>query len=359
MKKILSIVLALSIMGAMLAGCESAKVNETGESEKAEGYAEQKNDVKDLVIRTNTTNVETSNNQLLLAVATGLWDEEFGEDNITLDFSDIGGGPQMNEAMIAGELDIETAIGDQPMITGISGGTNGVALSCLARQTYTEGVYALTSSGIKSVADLKGKNIGVGIGRFTHKCLVGVLEDEGISEDEVNLINFTGDFMAAYASLESGDLDAIVSDYVSTYDSINDGSVVQIIDFTSHPAYDYIVFHRDFVEKYPDVTQRILNVLVRVQKYEEKNPQEVARLISEKTGYNYDAILDLRSKIDLTIDLTDKDIEEIEWTYNFLKSHDYLTADIDDISVIYDTAYVKKAIETVNNEQQLPDAAEK
>ncbi|MGN0352040.1 MAG: ABC transporter substrate-binding protein, partial [Roseburia sp.] len=280
----------------------------------------------------------------------GIFDEEFAEDNITVEFYEFtGGGPANNEAMIAGQLDVIDSIGDQPMITGIVGGTNAVALTTVSRQSTTQGVYVKSDSDIQTIEDLKGKTIGVALGTFTHKCLVGILEDEGITEDEVKLINLTG-YSERTAALENGDVDALVSNYSSLYSELKEGSLRQVADFSSHPAYTFFIVNRDFVEKYPEVTQRLMNVVVRVREYEKEHPEEVADLIADLTGLDPEAVLELRSQVDLSLDITDEDIEQIKWTYDFLDKKDYLTEEIPDLSVLYDDSFIKKAIETVENE---------
>ncbi|MGM9936924.1 MAG: ABC transporter substrate-binding protein, partial [Candidatus Ornithomonoglobus sp.] len=307
-------------------------------------------DTDGLVIRISANKSAAFDNQLWLATQLGFFDEEFAEDNITAEFYEFtGGGPANNEAMIAGQLDVIDSIGDQPMITGIVGGTNGIALTTVSRQTTTQGVYVNTDSDIQSVQDLEGKTIGVALGTFTHKCLVGVLEDAGISEDDVNLINLTG-YSERTAALENGDVDALVSNYSSLYAELQEGTLRQVADFSSHPAYTFFVVNKDFVAEYPDVTQRLMNVVVRVRDYEKEHPEEVAELIAGLTGLQAESVLKLREQIDLSLDITDQDIEQLQWTYDFLDKHDYLTEKLSDLSVLYDDSYIKNAIARAANE---------
>lgn len=339
--------IGIALSAVLFAGCgtqaaqsDVALENSTTAGENTDG----------LVIRVSANKSAAFDNQLWLATQLGFFDEEFGEDNITAEFYEFtGGGPANNEAMIAGQLDVIDSIGDQPMITGIVGGTNAVALTTVSRQSTTQGVYVNSDSDIQTVEDLKGKTIGVALGTFTHKCLVGVLEDVGISEDDVNLINLTG-YSERTAALENGDVDALVSNFSSLYSQLEDGSIRQVADFSTHPAYTFFIVNKDFIEKYPDVTQRMMNVVVRVREYEKEHPQEVAELIAGLTGLDPESVLELRSQIDLSLDITDEDVDQLEWTYEFLEKKDYLTEEISDLSILYDDSYIKNAIATVENE---------
>lgn len=327
---------------------EAVKDTTAADSDSEDGSNEESK-TKDLVIRSSLFVSVAYDNQLWLAEKLGLWDEEFADDNIKIEFSEFTNGPAVNEALLADEVDIENAVGDQPMIAGIAAGTESVAVAGLSRQSVTQGVYTLADSDIQSAKDLKGKKVSVGIGTFTHKCLIGVLEDAGYTEDDVELVNLT-DQTESISALQSGEIDALVSNFSALYDLLQDGTVKQVADFSSHPAYTYLVIKQRFIDEYPDVVQRIVNVLVRVQKYEEQHPDEVAELVSEQTGHSVEAVKQLRSQIDLTIDINDEDKKQIQYTYDFMESHDLLTEPIDDITTVYDDTFVKKAIETVANE---------
>lgn len=350
MKKLVRKILTLGSITTLSVGLLTACGNDGGKAATknaagTDGKGGQEDTVKGIVIQSSLFKTPAYDNQLWLAVQTGLFEEEFSKDNITVQFSEFVNGPAANEALIADQIDIEHAVGDQPMITGIAGGSNGVALVTQSRQTATQGIYTGADSSIQSVQDLKGKRIGVGIGVFTHKCLVGVLESAGIKEDEVELFNLNS-FDEQYSAYQNGDIDAFVTNYVGAYSLIKDGTVRQVEDFTSHPAFTFFVVRKDFIEEYPEITQRLINVLVRTQKWEEENPKEAAKLISELTGLDQEAILELRSQVDLNLDITEEDKAQIEWTYNFLQSHDYLSNNIEDISTIYDDSFIKKALET-------------
>ncbi len=334
MKKQNHILLAsITLLGAIFA---------TSCQKKQEAAVKTVQDNNGLVIRSSMFSGPAYDTQLWLAVQTGIFGEEFDKDNIKVDLIPFLNGPAANEALIAGQLDLVHAIGDQPMITGIAAGSNGIALACQSRQSDTQGIYVGSNSSIKNVQDLRGKRIGVGIGTFTHKCLVGVLEEAGIREDEVELLNLTT-FDVLYSAYEKGSIDAFVSNFVSVYDLLKEDSVRQVADFSSHPAYTFLVGNKKFVNAHPDVVQRLVNVLVRTELWEKENPEKAAELVASFTGLPVEGVSELRSLTDLTIDITDYDKKQIEWTYSFLKKHEYLADDIKDLSTIYDDSYVKKA----------------
>lgn len=324
--------------GSTAPAAENADTKGTDKNTAAED-AKTKESTDGLVIRSSLFPSPAYDNQLYLAQQKGFLEEEFAKDNIKIELINFANGPAANEALIAGELDIANAIGDQPMITGIAGGSNAKALTTLSRQTSTQGIYISSDSGITKVEELKGKRIALGIGTFTHKCVIGVLEEYGIKEEEVELINIplVPDSLAA---LEKGDIDAFVGNFSNTYDYVKDNTVKQLVDFTGYPAYTFLVVSNNITEKYPEVTQRLLNVIVKTQNWANENQEEAAQMVADFTGQNYEAVYELRSQVDFELGITQEDKKQLEYTYNFLESHEYISNKISDLSTLYDYTFI-------------------
>jgi ABC-type nitrate/sulfonate/bicarbonate transport system substrate-binding protein len=232
----MTIVLALT-----LGGCKSPKKEAAGGD----------TGLKSLVIRSSSGTAVAYDNQFHIAYLKGFFEEEFATDNITVDLIPLGNGPAMNEAMIAGVIDIEHGIGDQPMITGIIGGTNAKALATLSRQTSTQGIYVAADSPIRTVEELRGKAVAVSVGTFTHKCVIGILEDYGIQEEDIELVNLTS-INEDIAALEVGDIVGFAGNFSSVYNHVNQGRIRQLVDFENHPAYTFLVVSNNFTSKYPE-----------------------------------------------------------------------------------------------------------
>jgi len=61
-----------------------------------------------------------------------------------------------------------------------------------------ESLIARNGSNIASVADLKGKTVGVPMGSTAHYSLMGALEHEGLSETDVNIVGMKPDLGAGH-----------------------------------------------------------------------------------------------------------------------------------------------------------------
>jgi taurine transport system substrate-binding protein len=115
-------------------------------------------------------------------------------------------GWKVNAAMIAGDIDVGL-VGSVPVSTGIAQG--------LPFQVYTvhnivgdnEALVVSRASNIKSVADLRGKKIGVPFGTTAHFSLMSAIEQAGLNVDDVTFVDKQPAGMAA--DWKRGNLDGV------------------------------------------------------------------------------------------------------------------------------------------------------
>tara|TARA_R110002095_G_scaffold122868_4_gene106739 strand:+ start:215 stop:706 length:492 start_codon:yes stop_codon:yes gene_type:complete len=110
--------------------------------------------------------------------ATG-WDVEWRK---------FASGTDVIAAMASGDV-VLSELGSSPLAIATS---QGVEIQLIAFSDVigkAESLIAREGSGINSVADLKGKRIGVPIGSTAHYSLMGALQHEGISEADVTIMS--------------------------------------------------------------------------------------------------------------------------------------------------------------------------
>ena len=89
-------------------------------------------------------------------------------------------------AFSSGQLDAVTMTNGDALVTGATGGKNVMILV----NDYSNGNdMIIAAPGIGSVADLKGKKVGVEIGFVSHLLLLNALEKAGLTEADVELVN--------------------------------------------------------------------------------------------------------------------------------------------------------------------------
>jgi NitT/TauT family transport system substrate-binding protein len=110
------------------------------------------------------------------------------------------------DAFAAGKLDAVTMTNGDTLVTGAAG-AQGVMIIINDFSNGNDMIVA--RKGIDSVADLKGKTIGVEVGYVGHLLLLNALEAAGLTEADVTLVNVPTNETPQV--LASGDVDAIVA----------------------------------------------------------------------------------------------------------------------------------------------------
>jgi ABC-type nitrate/sulfonate/bicarbonate transport system substrate-binding protein len=121
--------------------------------------------------------------------------------DVDVELSEWASGVDQNTAFAAGEIEF-SSMGNIPAVSGAASGygTKILAVNYLYDNEYV--LAARADSGIKTTADLKGKNVGTYVGTVTHYAVAKYLEKAGLTLDDVNLLNVGAE---AVTSLRNGD----------------------------------------------------------------------------------------------------------------------------------------------------------
>lgn len=110
------------------------------------------------------------------------------------------------DAYAAGQLDAVAMTNGDTLVTGATGAQSVMILV----NDYSNGNDMIVAKpGIKTVAELKGKKVGVEIGFVGHLLLLNALEKNGLTESDVELVNVPTNETPQV--LASGQVDAIVA----------------------------------------------------------------------------------------------------------------------------------------------------
>jgi NitT/TauT family transport system substrate-binding protein len=108
------------------------------------------------------------------------------------------------DAFSAGKVDAVCVVADDAMVTGANGGKSKI----IALLDYSEGSDMIVGApGVESIKDLKGKRVGVEVTLVEHMLLLQALKDNGMSQDDVTLVNTATD--KTPQTLASGQVSAI------------------------------------------------------------------------------------------------------------------------------------------------------
>ncbi|MCK9922312.1 ABC transporter substrate-binding protein [Frankia sp. AgPm24] len=108
----------------------------------------------------------------------------------------------------------------------------GFAVTWTPDAPYLSAVYATRSSGIRSLADLRGKKIGFNYGGNIYAEYVIALQKSGLGLKDVRGVQFPSNQAAANAFL-AGSLDAVVTSYSLVKKLVDSKDAVEIADMAS------------------------------------------------------------------------------------------------------------------------------
>ncbi len=200
-----------------------------------------------------------SGNQAVLWVAKEAG--SFKRHGLDVDLVFIGSGTTMTQATIAGEIKIAQMGGVAP----ISARLRGADLNIVAVSFNTLALSLITQRDIRSIADLKGKRIGVS--RFGSNTDFGaryILKKHGLVPDRDVAILQHGDVPAIFAALQAGGIQGGMLSYPTTATAIKMG-FKELVDMSEvgleYPSTNIVVTER-YLKGQSDLVRRFLMAFI-------------------------------------------------------------------------------------------------
>lgn len=276
--------------------------------------------------------------QPVLADQLGYFNEELKPYGYTVEVKTFSTGPEIREALEAGEIDFGT-LGAQPAILANNNGTPLRIFGTYKTSEKCNAMVVRTDAGIHSIKDLKGKKIGYTAGSTLHNLLLKILEKADLTEKDVELFNM--DASEIKTSLETGDIDAGIlwEPYITQIEK--EKNITELIDGTGlvKEVCGYVA-NEQFINDHPDETQAVLKALDRSWNWAEDNMDKAVANIAKSSASAEDEVRAIFDKSDGSTFLTTDKINAIDETCQYLyeqkltdkriKAADIVNTDIQD-----------------------------
>ncbi len=207
--------------------------------------------------------------------------------------------------------------------------------------------------GISSVSDLKGKTVATEIGTLEHMFLLKILEDNGMTVDDINFVNMT--INDAGPAFIAGSIDAAVLWEPTLSTAIEAGGNL-IYSTKSEPGLipDTLAVTSDVLASSPDAVQKIVNSWFDGAEKLGEHDEEFINAVCEGGELGYDEYMTMLDGVTIF----DKEMNETTFqsgddytylNYTLQKSAEFLleTGMIselpDDVTVILNDSYIKGA----------------
>jgi sulfonate transport system substrate-binding protein len=291
----------------------------------------------------------------------GMLEQEFKNDGIRVQWTYLpGAGPAVNELFANGLADFGAGLGDLPAIIGKAGGlkTRFLAAAGIRQHTY---LAVPADSPIRTIEDLRGKQVAFQKGTNIQLAIVKILAAHGLTEHDFRAINMDNDTAKSAILTHSVDAAFGQNDYLQLRDQ-GTARILYVANGEDDPNFlrhSSLIVSEDFVTKYPDITQRVVNVLVQASKWQsdqEANPAQLYQLWT-KSGTPFN---------DYREDLAKTSVKQIgsPLVDDYLRSQ-YKKAVLDskrfglirntfDVDQWIDTSFLQKALHDQNLEHYWP-----
>jgi NitT/TauT family transport system substrate-binding protein len=216
----------------------------------------------------------------------------FKQEGLQVEISDFAGGAKALQAMVGGSADVVSGAYEHTINMQAKGQTiTAFVLQGRAPQIVL-GVSTKTMPNYKSIADLKGKKIGVTApGSSTNMVANFVLAKGGLKPTDVSFIG-VGTAAGALSAMRSGQIDAMsnLDPVVTMLEQKKDMKTIvdtrtlkDTNDVFGGPMPAATLYApADFIRKYPNTVQALTNAIVRADKWLQKaGPSDIIKVVPE------------------------------------------------------------------------------
>jgi sulfonate transport system substrate-binding protein len=222
----------------------------------------------------------------VIARREGTIEAVLGSD-VAVKWVEFTAGPPLVEALNVGAIDLGWT-GDAPPIFGQAAGAAITYVAALPPNSVGEAIVVKSDSGIETLADLKGRSVGVGKGTSAHNLLVAALEGVGVGYDEITPVYLApADGAAAFAS-DKIDAWAVWDPFLAIAETryhpkvlVRGGDILNVNT--------YFLGNRDFVAAHPVAVIKVLEGLSAAAAWADGHRPEVAAAVAEVTGVPIEA----------------------------------------------------------------------
>ncbi|KAB2700242.1 sulfonate ABC transporter substrate-binding protein [Ochrobactrum sp. Kaboul] len=219
---------------------------------------------------------------LVLLKARGILEEKLKKIGFDVRWTEFPAGPQLLEALNVGAVDFGTT-GETPPIFAQAAGAPLVYIAHEPPAPTGEAILVPKDSPIKSVAELKGKNVALNKGSNVHYLLVKALEDAGLAYTDIKTTFLPP--ADARAAFERGAVDAWV-----IWDPFQAAAEIAIEARELRngvglvPNHQFYLGAQPFVDANPEAIDIVIDAIAEIDAWIKNNTATVAAELAPSVG---------------------------------------------------------------------------
>ncbi|MGK5021552.1 sulfonate ABC transporter substrate-binding protein [Janthinobacterium lividum] len=225
---------------------------------------------------------------LTLLKGRGTLDKRLAEQGVGVKWTEFPAGPVLLEGLNVGSIDFGT-VGEAPPIFAQAAGANLVYVGNEPASPASEAIVVPKGSGLRTLADLKGKKVALNKGSNVHYLLLKALEKAGVAYADIQPVFLPP--ADARAAFERGSVDAwaIWDPFLAAAEKQLGARV--LADGKGLVAnYQFYLASRTYAEKNPEILRIVLDEVAKVDEWGRNNRHEVATILSAQTGLSTEVV---------------------------------------------------------------------
>jgi NitT/TauT family transport system substrate-binding protein len=210
----------------------------------------------------------------------------FKAEGLDVEVTDFGGGAKLQQAIIAGAIDMTVSAGTD-LAFSVKGSPD-MAVAAMGNKP-TLGIVVAYDSPLKTVDDLKGKKIGVTTaGSLTEWLMKRLVAQHGWPQDAVAIVPVGSDLQSQAALLTTGQIDGVVAPPafgVQLELSKKARILLSGFDIGADFLGEAIYASNQFTQSNPDVVRRFLKAWFENIAFMRSHKAETIELVRKYTHY--------------------------------------------------------------------------
>ena len=262
-----------------------------------------------------------------------IFSNAFSKYNLPVTYSELTTGPEQTQALASGDIQFLYAVGATSVILAKANGSDIKIINMYSKSPEAFTLFSKKGMTITSADDVRGKKIAGPKGTILHELLAAYLNTLGLKETDVEFISMG--IPESQAALVGGSVDMALLAGPSAYNLIKDGYNVVTTGDGLVDATIVVAVSEKFYNSNKILVDEFINAQKEVLSYIENNYDEAMSLSAKETGLDENAVKEMYTMYDFSIDITDNDIASMKKTEEFMRNNNMIETEvnIDDLII--------------------------
>jgi sulfonate transport system substrate-binding protein len=238
--------------------------------------------------------------------ARGELEKRFKSMGLSVRWNQFPAGPQLLEALNAGQLDLGHT-GETPPISAQAAGAPLLYVASSPPNPKGEAILVPKDSPIKKIADLKGKKVAMNKGSNVHYLVVQALEKNQLKYEDIKPVFLPPADARAAFERKKVDAWAIWDPYFASAEQATGARILtDATDIVENR--EFIFASQEFAKKYPDRLKVVLQEIDKIDEWAEPKPREVAEILSPLIGIDAGVLEEVAKRRAYGLEMITKDV---------------------------------------------------